>query len=71
MLVQDLEKAGIGYGIYYPLPLHLQPLYLKLGYKDKLKETEKAAEEVLSIPVHPLLEEEELEYIASFIEEFK
>lgn len=71
MLVQDLEKAGIGYGIYYPLPLHLQPLYIKLGYKDKLKETEKAAEEVLSIPVHPSLEEEELEYIASFIEEFK
>ena len=70
-VIQGLEKAGIGYGIYYPMPLHKQPLYIELGYKDKLKETEKAAEEVISIPVHPLLNKEEIEHIVSFFEEFK
>lgn len=70
-VIQGLEKAGIGYGIYYPMPLHKQPLYIELGYKDKLKETEKAAEEVISIPVHPLLTKEEVEHIVSFFEGFK
>ena len=70
-VLQGLEKADIGYGIYYPMPLHKQPLYIELGYKDKLKETEKASEEVVSIPVHPLLKKEELEYIVSFFEGFK
>lgn len=70
-VIQGLEKAGIGYGIYYPMPLHKQPLYIELGYKDKLKETEKAAEEVISIPVHPLLTKEEIEHIVSFFEGFK
>lgn len=70
-VLQGLEKAGIGYGIYYPMPLHKQPLYTELGYKDKLKETEKASEEVVSIPVHPLLKKEDLEYIVSFFEGFK
>ncbi|MDY1591783.1 MAG: DegT/DnrJ/EryC1/StrS family aminotransferase [Methanofastidiosum sp.] len=70
-VIQGLEKASIGYGIYYPMPLHKQPLYIELGYKDKLKETEKAAEEVISIPVHPLLNKEEIEHIVSFFEEFE
>jgi len=70
-VIQGLEKAGIGYGIYYPMPLHKQPLYIELGYKDKLKETEKASEEVISIPVHPLLNKEEIEHIVSFFEGFK
>ncbi|KYC45166.1 MAG: Aspartate aminotransferase [Candidatus Methanofastidiosum methylothiophilum] len=70
-IIKGLEKAGIGYGIYYPKPLHKQPLYIELGYKDKLKETEKAAEEVISIPVHPSLKKEELEYIVSFFEGLK
>ncbi|HNR44594.1 MAG TPA: DegT/DnrJ/EryC1/StrS family aminotransferase [Methanofastidiosum sp.] len=70
-VIQGLEKAGIGYGIYYPMPLHKQPLYIELGYKDKLIETEKAAGEVISIPVHPLLNKEEIERIVSFFEEFK
>jgi len=70
-LIKVLEQAGIGYGIYYPLPLHKQPLYIELGYKDKLPKTEKVAEEVISIPVHPLLKKEDLEYIVSVFEEFK
>ena len=70
-VIQGLEKAGIGYGIYYPMPLHKQPLYIELGHKDKLIETEKVAGEVISIPVHPLLNKEEIERIVSFFEEFK
>jgi len=70
-LIKALEKAGIGYGIYYPLPLHKQPLYIELGYNDRLPKTEKASEEVVSIPVHPSLKKEDLEYMVSFFEEFK
>lgn len=70
-LIKVLEKSGIGYGIYYPLPLHKQPLYIELGYKDKLPKTEKVSEEVISIPVHPLLKKEDLEFIVSVLEEFK
>lgn len=71
-LKEYLAKAGIGTGIYYPLPMHLQECYLKFGYKQgDFPETERASEEVLSIPLFPSITKEEQEYVCSKISEFK
>ncbi|HEY7337729.1 MAG TPA: DegT/DnrJ/EryC1/StrS family aminotransferase [Bryobacteraceae bacterium] len=51
-----LASAGIGTGIHYPIPLHLQKAYQSLGYrKGDLPVTEKAAEEIVSLPLFPQL----------------
>jgi perosamine synthetase len=60
---QKLLDKGIGTEIYYPLPIHKQPLYQNLGYDDHLPNSEKAATEVLSLPAHPSLTKEDLESV--------
>lgn len=67
-LKERLKHRGIATGVYYPLPIHKQPLYWKLGYNDYLPNSEKGAGEVLSLPVHPLLTKEELRYIVQATE---
>jgi dTDP-4-amino-4,6-dideoxygalactose transaminase len=63
-LVQALQNNHIGYGIFYPIPIHKQPLYRKLGYRIKLPIAEKLAKQVLSLPVHPLVTRKQLDLIA-------
>ncbi len=66
-----LSENGIGVGIHYPIPLHLQPAFRYLGYKeDDLPESEKASKEVLSLPIFPELTDEEKAYVVEKIREF-
>jgi dTDP-4-amino-4,6-dideoxygalactose transaminase len=66
-----LKQKGIGCGIYYPLPLHLQPVYKELGYdKGDFPIAENLCEEALAIPLYPELEEEKQQYIIQTIREF-
>lgn len=62
-LRQKLMDEGVGTEIYYPLPVHKQPLYRNLGYNDHLPNSKKAATEVLSLPVHPSLTKKDLKYV--------
>lgn len=67
-LKKYLEKKGIEVKIYYPKPLHLYPHFQKFGYKKgDFPVAEKASQAVLSIPVHPLLREKEINYIIKTI----
>lgn len=66
-----LKESGIGTEVYYPLPLHLQECFKDLGYKKgDLPESEKAAQESLSLPIYPELTQEMQEYVVSSIKEF-
>jgi dTDP-4-amino-4,6-dideoxygalactose transaminase len=69
--MQHLTEQGIGCAIYYPVPIHQQTYYTQtLGYKQSLPEAEKAAAEVLSLPVHPGLSQEDLNSIVRAVNEF-
>lgn len=69
-LMVYLKERGIGSEVYYPLPVHRQRLYRELGYDDHLPEAERAAEEVLSLPIHPGLTPADLETIVAAVNEF-
>ena len=70
-LREHLGREGIATAIYYPLSLHLQEIYKPLGYKPgDFPESEKAQEEVLSLPMYPELKNEQIEEIAQAIKEF-
>jgi perosamine synthetase len=58
-----LRERGVGTAVHYPTPVHEQPLYRELGYRERLPEAERAAREVLCLPVHPALSEADLETI--------
>jgi len=63
-LRSKLQEYGILSMVYYPLPLHLQPAYQKLGYKPgQLPEAERASQEVLSLPMFPELTLEQQEQV--------
>ncbi len=66
-----LTEAGIGTEIYYPLSLHMQDCFAYLGYKaGDLPVSEKAAAEVLAIPIYPELTEPMQQYVAERILSF-
>jgi dTDP-4-amino-4,6-dideoxygalactose transaminase len=60
-----LKSLDIAWGIHYPVPLHRQPAYLALGYGDvSLPVTEKVAQEIVSLPMYPELNEEKIALVS-------
>lgn len=65
-----LKEAGVGTAVHYPVPIHHQPIIQSLGFGDvSCPVAEAAAEAVLSLPVHPALSPEDIEYIAAAVNE--
>lgn len=63
-LQERLRELGVGSAVHYPIPVHRQPAYLKLGYGEaSLPVAERMADSVLSLPVHPALSEPDLDRI--------
>ena len=70
-LQKFLADRHIGNAVYYPVPLHLQGIYLGLGHRaGDFPAAEKAAAEVLSLPMFPELRREQIERVAAAIAEF-
>jgi dTDP-4-amino-4,6-dideoxygalactose transaminase len=70
-LQQYLVSAGIGALVHYPVPVHLQPAYEnRLRGSDDMAETEKAAREVLSLPMYPELSDSEVESVILAVREW-
>jgi dTDP-4-amino-4,6-dideoxygalactose transaminase len=65
-VMKKLADMGVGSGVYYPMGLHQLGPLTKYS-KGKLPEVEKAAKEVLSLPVHPSLGQEDLKIIVGAV----
>ncbi len=66
-----LKEKGVETAVHYPVPLHLQPAFRNLGYKKgDFPEAEKAAGEVISLPIQQDLTDEEVVYVVDTIRDF-
>jgi len=63
-----LATEGVQTAIHYPIPVHKQRAYLQLGHTSNLSETEKACQEILSLPMHPWLNEDEISRVVHTVE---
>jgi dTDP-4-amino-4,6-dideoxygalactose transaminase len=70
-LQAHLKQQGIGSEVYYPLPLHMQPCYADLGYKQgDFPISEKLAAESLALPVHAEISVEDIDHVCDTIRSF-
>jgi perosamine synthetase len=69
--IEYLKAKGIGTAVHYPIPLHHQPVYARANEPDSCPVSTLLAGSVLSIPVHPLLDQKELAYICDTINRVK
>jgi dTDP-4-amino-4,6-dideoxygalactose transaminase len=66
-----LSERKIGSAVYYPVPLHLQPIYASIGHKaGDFPHSEHAAKEVLSLPMYPELRDDQIARVTDAISEF-
>jgi dTDP-4-amino-4,6-dideoxygalactose transaminase len=70
-LLEHLQANGIGAGVHYPVPLHLQPAYAELGYaRGALPVSEEVADTCLSLPLYPEMSEAQQDRVVAVIREF-
>ncbi len=70
-LLNFLHDKGISAGVYYPIPVHQQKAFRKLGFGEiSLPETERASREVLSLPLFPQITREEQDYVIRAVGEY-
>jgi dTDP-4-amino-4,6-dideoxygalactose transaminase len=65
-VLEELRRRGIGAEAYYVNPVHLMPYYIKFG-KYKLPETEKTSKQVFSLPVHPGVTAEQINFVGDTV----
>ena len=66
-----LNEQGIGTGLHYPIPLHLQKAYTRLGYrKGDFPVAEQCCQQILSLPMCPMLQDSQVEYVGEKIRAF-
>jgi dTDP-4-amino-4,6-dideoxygalactose transaminase len=63
-IIKEMHDKGIGAEAYYPKPVHQMPYYKDNFGTFNLPETEKAAKQVLSLPIHPSVTDEQIDFIA-------
>src|SRR5207253_9815330 len=69
-LQRQLQSHGIATGIHYPVPVHLQPAYADLGYgPGDFPVSERAANEVVSLPMYPELSSTDLEQVSAALQQ--
>jgi dTDP-4-amino-4,6-dideoxygalactose transaminase len=65
---QELAERGIGVGLHYPIPLHLQAAYHDMGWSEgDFPESERAAASILSLPMFPHITEEQVDYVCGLV----
>ena len=69
--MEYLKLKGIGTAVHYPIPIHHQPVYARADEPDSCPVATRLASSVLSIPVHPLLDQKELAYICDAINQVR
>jgi dTDP-4-amino-4,6-dideoxygalactose transaminase len=63
-----LKEAGIATGLHYPIPVHLQPAYAGLGYREgDFPISEQSAREVISLPMFPTIRDDEQTLVADSV----
>ena len=68
-LAKHLSERGISTGIHYPIPIHKQDAYIKLGYKIRLPVAEDFSRNVISLPIFPSMTNDQTKYVAESVNE--
>jgi dTDP-4-amino-4,6-dideoxygalactose transaminase len=66
-VIDRLKREGVGCGVHYPTPIHLQPPHRRLGPPGSFPVSERLAGRVLSLPLYAELEDEEVERVVAVV----